>query len=177
MNIYKLFGGIFITGLFLVPGPYIAARYGWLAPFNDRATFILVVTAGGLVIKSVIGDFASGEFFFYKFAYDNCVMAFGAILTAFALQLSSRTDLFPGFGSVVLLRDIPQLSSDPVFARAMQLLVFLIIALMATVVTAAVAAAIKNKKAKAPDLLAGFNSLIGLTLLGVYVLLLVTKGN
>jgi hypothetical protein len=176
MNIYKLLGGVVLTGLLFIPAPILAAHFGLLAPLADKAVLILIVTTVGLVVKAIIGDVVAGEFLFHKFGYDNCVMTFGALLTALALQLVSTIDLFPGLSSVVFLRDIPTLSSDPVANRSAQLLVFLLVALAGTLITGAISAAIKKSIAKGPDFLSSVNSGIGLFLLGLYVLLLVTKG-
>src|SRR6266853_6997780 len=102
MNIYKLLGGVLLMNVLVVGAPYI------LVPsLTEKAWLILIVTTVGLTVKCVVGDVVAGEFLFHKFGYDNCVMTFGAALTAVALQLAAGTDLFPGLSSVVLLRDIP----------------------------------------------------------------------
>ena len=102
MNIYKLLGGVLLTALLFIPAPFFAAQYGLLSPLADKAVLILLVTTVGLVVKSIVGDVVAGEFLYYKFGYDNCVMTFGALLTALALQILSKTDIFPGMSSVVL---------------------------------------------------------------------------
>lgn len=176
MNIYKLLGGVLLTVIFLVVAPFVIARLGLMAPLTEKAWLILAVTTLGLVVKSVVGDVVAGEFLFHKFGYDNCVMTFGAVLTALALQLVAGADLFPGFSSVVILRDIPSVSSDPVANRSVQLLVFLLLALAGTLIAGAISAAIKKAVAKGPDFLSLLNTALGLFLLGLYVLVLVTKG-
>ena len=176
MNIYKLLGGIIITLLFVVIAPLVTARLGLISPLADTAWLILLVTACGLIIKSAVGDVVAGEFQFYKFGYDNCVMTFGAILTAFALQLASSTDLFPGLSSVVGLKSIPQIRSDPAGNRCVQFFVFLLLALVGTLVTGRIASEIKAGRARGPDLLSSVNTGIGTFLLAVYVLILITKG-
>jgi hypothetical protein len=175
MNIYKLLVGALLTIILIVVVPFLAARFGLLPTLADKAWLILTVTALGLVVKSIIGDVVAGEFLFYKFGYDNCVMTFGAVLTALALQLVSRTDLFAGMSSVVLLRDLPTVSSDPIANRSVQLVIFLLLALTATLVAGAIASAIKKGTAKGPNLLALLNTGLGLLFLGIYVLVLVTK--
>jgi hypothetical protein len=176
MNIYKLLGGALLTFCFIVGAPFLAAHFALLAPLAQKAWLILIVTAGGLVAKSVIGDVVAGEFLFYKFGYDNCLMTFGAVLTALALQLVAATDLFPGLNSVVFLRDIPAISADPIANRSLQLLVFLLMALVATLITGRIATSIKDKTAKGPEFLAFLNTGVGLLFLALYVLVLVTKG-
>jgi hypothetical protein len=176
MNIYKLLSGILITILLVVVAPYLAVRAGWMAPIADKAWLILLVTAGGLIVKSVIGDVVAGEFLFYKFGYDNCVMTLGAVLTALALQLVSTIDLFPGLTKVAILGSLPPLSSDPIANRSTQLFLLLLIALLATLLTGRIAAAIKREKASGPDFLSLLNSVIGAFVLSLYVLVLITKG-
>ena len=171
MNIYKLLGGVLLMNVLVVGAPYI------LVPsLTEKAWLILIVTTVGLTVKCVVGDVVAGEFLFHKFGYDNCVMTFGAALTAVALQLAAGTDLFPGLSSVVLLRDIPAISANPLANRSVQLLVFLLLALAGTLITGAISAAIKKTVARGPDFLSLLNTVLGLSLLGLYVLMLVTKG-
>jgi hypothetical protein len=176
MNVYKLLVGIALTIILVVVAPIFANHLGLISPLADKAWLILLVTACGLIIKSIVGDVVAGEFLFYKFGYDNCVMAFGAILTALALQLVSKTDVFPGMKSVAGLKSIPNILNDDSANRCLQLFVFLLFALVGTLVTGRVASEIKAKRAKGEDFLSLFNSAVGIFLLGVYVLILVTKG-
>ena len=176
MNIYKLLGGVFLTALLFIPLPYLAAHYGLLAPLADKAVLILVVTTVGLVVKTIIGDVVAGEFLFYKFGYDNCVMTFGALLTAVGLQILSNVDLFPGMTSVIFLKSFPVFGLGEAADRSIQLFLFLLLALAGTLLTGAISAAIKKNTAKGKDFLSLLNSIIGLLLLGLYVLLLTTKG-
>jgi hypothetical protein len=131
----------------------------------------------GLLVKSLIGDWVAGEFLFYKFGYDNCVMTFGALLTAFCLQiLSPGKDLFSGMDAVIGFRSIPKVLSDASMNRCIQLLVFLLVALLTTLLTGRIAAEIKAKRAKGESFLAFMSTLIGLSELSLYVLILVSKG-
>jgi hypothetical protein len=176
MNIYKLLGGVGLTAILVLAAPYAAAQLGLMAPLADKAWLILLVAAVGLLVKTVTGDIVAGEFQFYKFGYDNCVMTFGATLTALALQLTASGDLFPGLSSVVLLKDIPRLGTEDAANRAIQLFVFLLLSLGGMLIASAISAAIKKNTAKGPNFLSLLNSLIGTTLLAIYVLILITKG-
>lgn len=176
MNIYKLLSGMAITLTLVVVAPHVAVRLGWMPPLADKAWLILLVTALGLVIKSIVGDVVAGEFLFYKFGYDNCVMTLGAVLTALALQLAATTDLFPGLSNVAVLNSMPELSPDPIANRSTQLFVLLLVALLGTLLTARIAAAIKHEKARGQSFLALLNSVVGVSLLALYVLVLITKG-
>ncbi|HVL07915.1 MAG TPA: hypothetical protein VM512_01980 [Burkholderiaceae bacterium] len=176
MNIYKLLLGVLITVFLVVAAPYGAVNLGLMAPMAEKAWLVLLVTAGGLIIKSLVGDVVAGEFLFYKFGYDNCVMTLGALLTALALQLVATVDLFPGLSNVAILSSLPAFSTDPVANRSTHLFTLLIFALLGTLLTGRIAAAIKHDNAKGKDFLSLLNSLVGLVLLGMYVLVLVTKG-
>jgi hypothetical protein len=176
MNIYKLLMGMVITLLLVVAAPYAAVHFGLMSPLADKAWLILAVTACGLIIKSLVGDVVAGEFLFYKFGYDNCVMTLGAVLTALALQLVATTDLFPGLNNVALLKAVPTLSGDPVANRSTQLFILLLVALVGTLITGKIAAAIKHEKASGKDFLSFLNSILGVALLALYVLILITKG-
>jgi hypothetical protein len=176
MNIYKLLTGVLITVVLVLVAPYLAIAAGLMAPIADKAWLILLVTACGLVLKSLIGDVVAGEFLFYKFGYDNCIMTLGAVLTALALQLVATIDLFPGLGKVAVLSALPTLSNDPIANRATQLFVLLLVALLGTLLTGRIASAIKHENAKGQDFLSLLNSVVGVFLLGLYVLVLITKG-
>jgi hypothetical protein len=178
-NIWKVLVGVVITIVLVAFAPHFAASLGLIAPIAQNAWLILLVTAVGLSLKALLSDVAAGEFLFYKFGYDNCVMTFGAALTALALQLlelEKKHDLFPGLNAVVGLKSLPTLSSDPASNRSIQLAVFLLIVLVLTVLTAKIAAAIKHDNPGGQGLLSFLNSLIGTVVLGAYVLMLVTKG-
>jgi hypothetical protein len=176
MNIYKLLGGLLLTVILFILAPYAAAHYKLIPPLADKAFLILLVTSFGLVVKSIVGDVVSGEFLFHKFGYDNCVMTFGALLTALALQIMSTSDLFPGMSNVMLLSSLPAFTADPAVNRSAHLVIFLLMSLAGTLLTGTVSAAIKKNDAKGPNFLSLLNSSIGLFLLGLYVLLLITKG-
>lgn len=176
MNIYKLLIGMAITILLVVVAPYMAAHFGLMSPLADKGWLVLLVTACGLIIKSLVGDVVAGEFLFYKFGYDNCVMTLGAVLTALAIQLVATVDLFPGLKNVAVLKSVPALSSDPIANRSTQLFVLLLIALVGTLLSGKIAAAIKHENPRGKPFLSLLNSVIGVVLLGLYVLVLVTKG-
>jgi hypothetical protein len=98
---FKLIGGIIAAVLITVPGPYALSYLQLIPQLNDHAWQVLAVAAISLVLKVLVGDVASGEFLWYKFGYDNCILTFGAVLTALALQLATTKDLFPGLDAIV----------------------------------------------------------------------------
>ena len=167
MDIYKLLVGLGITVASVILAPLVASDLGYMPQLNDKGILILLVAAGGLIIKSLIGDIVAGEFLFYKFGYDNCVLTFGAVLTGLALQLVSDGDLFPGLANISPLNIIP--------SRSAQLLLLLVFSLMGTLIAARVAAAIRHQNPQGQGFLALLNSVIGVALLGVYVLVLISK--
>ncbi|MGZ4162270.1 MAG: hypothetical protein ACXVNF_15950 [Neobacillus sp.] len=146
-----------------------------MSPLVDKAWITLGVTASFLVIKLLMADVASGEFLWHKFGYDNCVMSFGATLTALGLQLTSKDDIFQGLSSIVLLGSL-SIFSDPIANRSLQLFFFLLLALGGTLLTAIISGYIKKNQAKGVTLLSFLNSIIGAILLALYVLILITKG-
>jgi len=160
-----------------VPGfAYLFAWLGWIAPLQPQTWLVLFVTVVGLLVKSFIGDYAAdGDFRFDKFGYDNCTLALGAVLTAFALQIQSTNDLFPGMSSVPVLSALP-LPGDLAAQRKVHLFVFFGLAIVAALVTASVSRNVKKAKASDRGLSTFVNSIIGVGMLGAYVLILVTKG-
>jgi hypothetical protein len=108
MKTWKLVTGAIITCAVIGLSPYLFQWLGWVRPLQQNAWVVLLVTGFGLLLKLYIADRASdGEFLFYKFGYDNCIVSFGAILTALSLQLQSDHDLFPSLSSVTALRALP----------------------------------------------------------------------
>jgi hypothetical protein len=168
MKTWKLITGAIITCAVLGLAPVLFQRLGWVRPLQQNAWLVVLITGFGLLVKLYIADRASdGEFLFYKFGYDNCIVSFGAVLTALSLQLQSDKDLFPSLSSVTVLS---------VFPRNMRLLLLLLAALLASLVTAHIAGDIKKNKLDDRSVWSFANSLIGTGMLGTYVLILVTKG-
>src|SRR6478609_4470606 len=97
----KLMIGVAITVLVIAMTPWLLRHFEWLGPLHKHALAIVLLTAAGLLVKLYVADIAAdGEFLFYKNGYDNCIVAFGAILTAAALQAQSEVDLFPGLATM-----------------------------------------------------------------------------
>ncbi|OQW37392.1 MAG: hypothetical protein A4E19_13380 [Nitrospira sp. SG-bin1] len=67
MNVYKLLSGIFLVFLIALGAPYGASYAGLMPELNSYAWLILIITSGGLSVKCIVGDVASGEFLFHKF--------------------------------------------------------------------------------------------------------------
>ena len=175
MNIYNLLAGVLLTVVVVVVMPYLLAFLQLMPPLNDYAWVILLVATSGLIVKLIVGDVAAGEFLWHKFGYDNCIMAFGALLTALALQLVASTDLFPGLSAVAGIKNV-RIASNDATNRSIQLLVALLFALTCTLITSSISGAIKKNAAQGVAFLSLINTLIGLFLLACYVLTLVAKG-
>jgi hypothetical protein len=176
VNIYKLLAASLLTLAFMVGAPILAASRSLIGPFNEKAWFILLITACFLVFKAFIGDFVAGQFLFHKYGYDNCLVTMGGVLTALATQIVSNDDLYPGMGAVIGIRSIPPLTSSAVQNRAAQLAFCLALSLAATLVTARISSEITSGRAAAKDLLALLNTAIGVSVLAIYVLVLISKG-
>ena len=165
MKTWKLIVGAIITCAVLGFSPFLFQWFGWVRPLQQNAWIVLLVTGFGLLLKLYIADRASdGEFLFYKFGYDNCIVSFGAILTALSLQFK---DLFPGLSSVTALAALP---------RTMRLFLLLLAALVASLATAHIAGDIKKNKLDDRSVWSFANAIIGTGMLGTYVLILITKG-
>jgi hypothetical protein len=175
MRAWKLVVGVLITGVALTLFPYGFRRLGWIDSLGDQAWLVLLVTGFGLILKMYIADRATdGEFLFYKFGYDNCIVTFGAVLTAFALQLESTADLFPGLAAIPILNrlHLPAITA----LRNLQLFVLLLLALLASLATAHIAGEIKRQNGPDRGFWPFLSSVVGLGMLGTYVLVLITKG-
>jgi hypothetical protein len=175
MKIHKLLLGILCTCLLVSLGPFALARLGLINPISNKSWLVLLLTGGGLLLKALVGDVASGEFLWHKYGYDNCILTFGSCLTALVLQLTSKSDLFPGLSTVPLLRGIPADVSDPAHARDIQLFVFFFVVLIATLLTAKISGAIRESGTVGKSWLAAINWVVGLFIFGVYLLVLLTK--
>jgi len=168
METWKLITGAIITCAVLGLSPFLFQRLGWVRPLQQNAWIVVLVTGFGLLVKLYIADRASdGEFLFYKFGYDNCIVSFGAILTALSLQLQSDKDLFPGLSSVTALAAFP---------RNVRLFLLLLAALVTSLATAHIAGDIKKNKLDDRSVWSFANAIIGTGMLGTYVLVLITKG-
>ncbi|HBC3960245.1 hypothetical protein ACJO11_23945 [Vibrio parahaemolyticus] len=174
-NIYKLLAGIMMTILLMVVFPMLASKLGWMDPLADKAPLILMVATLGLVIKSLIGDVVAGEFLFYKFGYDNCVLTFGSILTAFSLQLTSSVDHFPSLDNIAIIKHMTFFATEPISQRLCQFFSLLLISLVSMILTGKLAAALKHDNPDGKYFLSFISSVLGAALLGVYVLVLITK--
>jgi hypothetical protein len=175
MKIYKLLLGMLCTTVFIVVTPMLFAKLGWISPLLSKSWLALLITGGGLIIKFLVADLAGGEFLWHKYGYDNCILAFGSFLTSLVLQLNSDKDLFPGLSSVSPV-SFSQFSGNPAGARQIQLFILFFISLLATLLTARLSAAIKEKNTPRKDVLAAINAVVGVLLLSVYVAILVSKG-
>jgi len=162
--------GLVVTFLAIVASPSLLQKLGWIGPLHKNATIIILLAAGGLLLKLFFADIAAdGEFLFHKNGFDNCIVVFGAILTAVALQLQSDVDLFPGLATVPFLSALGS-------SRSIQLFFLFVVALIASVGTARIAGAIKRAKTE-PRRLGAFSSyVIGVVMLAIYVLILISKG-
>ncbi len=176
MNIYKLLAGVTCTCLIVGGAPWLFVHLGWMSPITDKMFLIVIATGGGLMAKHLVADWVSGEFLFYKYGHDNSIMTFGAALTAATLQMTASTDLFPALKSFTPLGFVSAAVSDDLRARTVQLFLLFGAALLLTLLSAAISAAIKKDEAKGRGILALLNSVLGVVGLGGYMLLLVAKG-
>lgn len=176
-DIFKLGLGVAITLVAVMGAPYLLSSLSVHAPLSNHAWLVLLVAAAFLIVKATMSYFVAGDFQLHKFGYDNCVVTFGAVLTAFSLQLAASTDLFPGLNATFLLKEMPSFGmSNPALARAMQLLSTLLVTLVLMLLAAAISKSIHDREIRGESILSGLNTFIGTAMLLVYVQMLITKG-
>jgi len=178
MEIGKLFLGVLLTFIVVVLLPFLLARFALIPELNGAAWYILLVTAGGLSLKTLFADSAGNKLQWSKVGNDYCTIAFGGVLTSFAIQIVSHTDLFPGIGNITVIKDIPAFSKSASANRSAQLMVALILAMIFMFFAAKISASIKAAEAKGRErpTLSLLNGVLGATLLGSYALILISKG-
>ena len=175
--IWKLLLAIGLNFVLFLAGPKLMERNGLLPPLTDRAWIVLFVAAVMVSFKTIFGDIASGNFFYHKHGYDFCIAALGASMSGLTIQLLEPTkSLFPGLASVPLAGLITFFSKDPYTLSVSYLGFFFIISLFSTVITARISRSITHENPWLPDLLAGLNFAFGTAILGLYILLLISKG-
>jgi hypothetical protein len=148
---------------------------GWISPLQPKAWLVLSVVTLGLLFKLLFGDLASGEFHYNKHGYDLCVLTMGALLSGLSLQLLRQDNLFPG-----LLAASPQVmatmfTSDPIGQIRLLLFLSFLVSCFSALLTATISRAIKNGGSKGNGALALINFCVGASMLGWYVLILITK--
>lgn len=176
LSLRKLLLGLVLTVILFLVLPMAFAFLRWTAPLSPKGSWVLAIIAGGIVVKMLAGDFASGEFLFHKFGYDNCIMTLSALVTAIALQLSSKGDLFPGFAKSAFLSSVSSLTDDVIMSRVIILFTFFVIVLICTLLTARICLSIKKDKAAERRGLALLNAVVGVIILCSYIFILVGKG-
>jgi hypothetical protein len=92
------------------------------------------------------------------------------------LQLVAGNDLYPGLSRMTSWLGLDRLTQDPVSQRLAFLILTLLISCLLAFVTARISRAIKDKNAPYPSLLSLLNYVLGVTLFGGYVLVLIAKG-
>ncbi len=152
------------------------AKLGWIASLQPKAWLILLITTLGILFKLLFGDLATGEFRYHKHGYDLCVLTMGATMSGLSLQLLSDDNLFPGLQAAGPLTLAEFVSSDPVQQSRLLLVFMFLVSSFVALLTAIISKAISSESTPGKNLLALINFLCGATMLGWYVLILVTKG-
>lgn len=174
--IWKLFFAIVLNFILIIGLPYGLSHFDYMSPINDKAWIVLLITAFIVSIKTIFGDLVAGEFHYHKHGYDFCLTTLGASMTALSLQVITVQNLFPGVSHFVFTPYLVTFTdSDKAIAIA-YLVLILIVSTFATFLTARISKAINHDSPRAPDLLALINFSIGTGLIGLYILLLITKG-
>jgi hypothetical protein len=176
MEIWKLLFAMLVTLALFIGLPIIFGTYGLMPPLNPKAIYILLVTAGGLVLKILFGDMISGEFEYQRHGYDLCIVTLGASLSSLSLQIMTDQDLFPGLQNARVFAGLASVVSSPISQRIVLLFGVFLLSCIMSLVTARVGMAIKKDSTKAKNSLRLLNFLIGSGVFGAYILMLITKG-
>ena len=142
---------------------------------EPKAIWILFITGVGLVFKMVIGEFLADSFEYDKHGYDLCGVAFGASLSSFALQITSKADLFPGLPKTGWWSLFSTISPDIVIQRSLMLLGLLLLNCVGLLLTAWVCNIVKKGGVHWKGGLMLVNYLIGGAFLGTSIWVLLTK--
>ena len=175
-GIWKLLSALIGTVVLFVVMPNALQSYALMPDLNAKANWILLMTAIGMLLKILLGDLASGEFQYHKHGYDFCVVTLGASLSGASLQLVAGNDLYPGLSRMTSWLGLDKLTHDTVSQRLSFLILTLLVSCLLAFVTARISRAIKDKNASYPGLLSLLNYVLGVTLFGGYVLVLIAKG-
>jgi hypothetical protein len=173
-SLNKLFIGIGVTIVLILGVPAIISAAGWKGAPGGPGWGILVMACFGMVVKLLASESATGEFEFYKFGYDNCVTTMGAVISAFAIQLYSTKDVYPGLATLSFLPTFNK--QDLVTIRTIQLALFFCLTWLATLITARICGGIKRGEVNERGLKALVNAFIGPMFLSSYALMLAAKG-
>lgn len=175
MGIWKVLGALVITSILSIGAAYVFTKLGWIGSLQPKAWLVLGVVTLGLLFKLLFGDLASGEFHYNKHGYDLCVLTMGASLSGLSLQLLSQDNLFPGLAAAGPLVIATMLTSDPIGQIRFLMFGFFLVSCFSALLTARISRAIRSGDSKANGALACINFCIGASMLGWYVLILITK--
>lgn len=169
-----LFGVIIIIAIFTIL-PQVFVKLGWLPPLINKSWLVILIAGGGILFKALIGDMVSGDFTFHKFGYDNCIITFGGVLTAFVLQLKGNIDYFPGL-SLSPMRYFDSIGSNIIQSRQIELFILLFISLILLLFAANNSQIVIKDESKVKWLLSILNSFVGVIAVGSYLYILILKG-
>ncbi len=174
--IWKLLLAITINFALAIGAPYILSYYKYIYPSSHNSWVVLCITAITISIKTILGDIISGKFLYHKHGYDFCIVALGTSMSGLSLQVLNEKNLFPGLQNAPFQSFMSQhIVSNSNIAIA-YLSLILVISSFATLLTARISKAIDCENPRFPDLLSIINFSIGSSLIGLYVLLIITKG-
>src|ERR1700741_3176005 len=128
MGPWKLISALVVNVMLIVILPRVMESFGMIEHLAPGAIPILFVTAMGLCIKIVVGDFVAGKFLYHKHGYDFCLMTLASSITGWSLQFMAEKDLFPAAGSIWPLSLLYGMTEDPVKARLYSLFAIMLLA-------------------------------------------------
>lgn len=174
--IWKLLFAIFINFVLIMGVPYILSDLGLIYPLTSNSWVILLITGITISMKTILGDFISGEFMYHKHGYDFCIVALGTSMSGLSLQILADKSLFPGLQHAPFISFVSQNITSAENVAIAYLSFILIISIFATLLTARISKSINHDSPRFPDLLSILNFSIGSGIIGMYLLLIITKG-
>lgn len=170
-NIWKLLSAIALNFILVMGIPYT-----FTFPVVQKSWIILLITGITISIKTILGDIISGEFLYHKHGYDFCVVSLGTSMSMLSLQVLTAKNLLPGLENAHFRSFLSQHITSSSNITIVYLSFLLIISSIATLITARISSSINNESPKFPNLLSIINFIIGSVIIGMYLLLIISKG-
>jgi hypothetical protein len=172
MKIWKLLSALLVDGILFISLPYALESLDSGLQVRKNAVYVLLITWFGLALTLLFENLASDEFNYHKHGYDFCIVTMGAALSTFSLQLFTSDNLLPNLPLSLIGGGPSENSREQNLALLIPLF---LAACLAAVLTAMISREIKSHRAKAEALLSAINMMIGSSVLGLYVFLLVVQ--
>lgn len=174
-----ILAAIWIATLVIGVGLPVILHIAKIATLPGLGWVVLVIAVLALLLKVTFTHIASGGIEIHKWGHDNCQLAFAAALSMLSIQLLAPRDLFHNvlWDRVFKVPLPPSIAANPEWlSRVLQLAVFMLITLAATLLTAVISGWIKSGQTSPRRGWELVNVLLGGISLAAYIQLLLAKG-